>query len=107
VLRQADAVVGFATWLATPEECRSARTVLLRHDTDSDIDGALRLARWEAERGYRATYFVLHDDWYYRGNRDSLPSRYVRRRLGEIASLGHEIGLHNNAISARLELRRG
>jgi hypothetical protein len=106
VLRQANAVVGLATWLATPEERRSARTVLLRHDTDSDIDGALRLARWEAERGYRATYFVLHDDWYYRGNRDGRPSRYVRRRLGEIFSLGHEIGIHNNAISVGLRTGR-
>lgn len=60
------------------------------------------MARWEAERGWRSTYFVLHTEWYWgtRGPRE--PSAYVLRALDEIAGLGHEIGIHNNAVAAAL-----
>jgi hypothetical protein len=44
---------------------------------------------------------VLHTDWYW-GPNPGRPSRYVLRALDRIASHGHEIGLHNNAITAGL-----
>jgi hypothetical protein len=75
--------------------------ISIRHDTDHDIDNAVRFARWEADHGIRASYFVLHTDWYW-GPDPGRPSRYVLRALDQIASLGHEIGLHNNAITAGL-----
>jgi len=64
------------------------------------------MARWEAERGWRSTYFVLHTEWYWgtRGARE--PSAYVLRALDEIAALGHEIGVHNNAVAAALRTGR-
>lgn len=37
----------------------------MRHDVDSDLPNAVRLAEWEAERGYRSTYFVLHTSEYW------------------------------------------
>jgi hypothetical protein len=105
ILRQAESVVGVGTLMALAEH-RSARLLVLRHDTDSDIDNAVRFAEWEAERGYRATYFVLHSDWYYRDGFRGPPARYVLRALERIASLGHEIGLHNNAITVALRSGR-
>jgi hypothetical protein len=63
----------------------------MRHDVDNAIEPAVELARWEATRGYRSTYFVLHTAPYW----DS-PS--LQWDLEEIAMCGHEIGIHTNAL---------
>ena len=65
----------------------------LRHDVDNAIEPAVEFAFWEAERGYRATYYVLHTAPYWQ-DKDLL-----RASLEMIASLGHEIGIHNNALA--------
>ena len=105
ILSGADAVVDVRSLVSLPPEARAPRTVAMRHDTDSDIDNAVRFAEWEAERGYRASYYVLHSDWYYRDGGHA-PSRYVLRALARIRDLGHEIGLHNNAIAVALRTGR-
>lgn len=70
----------------------------LRHDIDDHgFEAALQIARWEAERGYRATYFVLHTAPYW-------TDRRLRGSLEEIASLGHEIGIHANAVAEALRI---
>ncbi len=67
----------------------SARPVILRHDIDTSLSQAVRLAELEAEDGARATYFVLlRTDFYNPASRDGLAA------LRRIQSLGHEIGLH-------------
>jgi hypothetical protein len=106
ILRQADAVISVRGLMEMPARGRPPRLVALRHDTDSDIDNAVRFAEWEASHGYRASYYVLHTDWYYRGRASGPPSRYVLRALGRIQALGHEIGLHNNAITVALRTGR-
>ncbi len=68
----------------------------LRHDMDNVFEPSLELAHWEAERGYRATYFVLHDSRYWN-------EPQLRPGLEEISSLGHEIGIHVNALAVALE----
>jgi hypothetical protein len=78
------------------------RFLALRHDMDHDVENSVRLAEWEAEHGYRATYYVLHGDWYWGGPATTSPAPFVLRALDRIASLGHEIGLHNNAITLAL-----
>ena len=70
----------------------------LRHDMDSDVENAVRMAEWEHAHGLRSTYFALHTDWYYRHGGEFTP--LLLASLERIASLGHEIGLHNNAMSA-------
>lgn len=72
----------------------------LRHDVDNAIQPAVEFAHWEAERGYTSTYFILHTAPYWDDK------QLLRRSLEEIASLGHEIGIHSNAIAASL-LRGG
>lgn len=81
---------------------RPGRFIALRHDMDHDLENAVRFAEWEAANGLRATYFVLHTDWYYRHADDPRPSKFVLTALDRIASLGHEIAVHNNAITAAL-----
>lgn len=67
----------------------------LRHDVDNVLEPCLELSDWESRRGYRATYFVLHDSPYW--NDPVLPGV-----LEVIASRGHEIGIHVNAIAEAL-----
>lgn len=68
-------------------------TVAMRHDVDHNLEHAVKFAEWEAERGYRATYFVLHTAWYYE-DKDAL-----YEGLERLDDLGHEVGLHSNATA--------
>lgn len=71
----------------------------LRHDVDDNsgsLATAVKIAGWEAERGYRATFFILHTASYWQNE------RRLRSALDQIAGFGHEIGIHANAIAAAL-----
>jgi hypothetical protein len=74
------------------------RFFILRHDIDFSLSAALEMARFEAEQGVRATYFLLLTCEHY--NLLSEQSCTVPRQL---AALGHEVGLHYDvrAMSAR------
>ena len=74
------------------ELARGVGDLALRHDVDSRLDSALRLACLEHDRGLRATYFVLHTAPYWDGD-DLVP---CVRRLQE---LGHEVGFHNDLVT--------
>jgi hypothetical protein len=74
------------------EFARGAGDLALRHDVDSRLDSALRLARLEHDRGLRATYFVLHTAPYWSDD-DLVP--HVR----SLQDLGHEIGFHNDLVT--------
>ena len=79
---------------------RGANVIGFRHDCDnaSSIFTAVSMARWEAQRGYRSTYFVLHTAPYWR-------APFFEECLEEIAACGHEIGIHVDALA--LALRTG
>jgi len=71
----------------------------MRHDVDDNpgaLQTAVKMAAWEAERGYRSTYFMLHTATYW--NDDAT----FRGALDQIAGLDHEIGLHANALAESL-----
>lgn len=59
------------------------RGIMMRHDVDRRPGNALAMARLEAERGIRSSY-------YFR----IVPSAFDPTVIKEIASLGHEIGYH-------------
>jgi hypothetical protein len=69
------------------------RLIGLRHDVDNLIEPAVHMAQWEAARGYRATYFILHTAPYWENK------LLLRGALELIAGCGHEIGIHNNALA--------
>lgn len=81
------------------DEGASEATVIgLRHDIDDNGDSlatAVRIARWEQERGYRSTFFILHTARYWQ-------SPWLSLALAEIAECGHEIGIHANAVAESL-----
>lgn len=63
--------------------------VVLRHDVDWSPRRALHTAQMEAERGIEATYFFLVSTPFY--NLSHKPNREI---LSQVASLGHDVGLH-------------
>lgn len=78
-----------------------ARTIGLRHDVDDNSGSlltALRMAEWEFERGYSSTYFLLHDSWYW--------DKEWLEVVPAFEELGHEVGIHVNAIAEGLRQRR-
>lgn len=94
LLSQAEAVVPMRDVF---DRLASGRVIALRHDVDDNrgsLDAALNIAHWEAERGYRSTFFILHGSSYWQEERHKL-----RKVLTEMEALGHEIGIHNNAIA--------
>ncbi len=70
----------------------------LRHDCDAghSLATAVKMAEWEAERGYRSTYYILHTSPYWR-----YPT--FREMLDQIADHGHEIGIHADALAEALK----
>jgi hypothetical protein len=76
-------------------------TVLgLRHDVDNFIAPAVAMAEWEAERGYRSTYFILPTAGYWQ------EKETLQAALEVISECGHEIGYHLNAITTAIETGR-
>lgn len=79
---------GYHDWQDAP------RCVILRHDIDTSLPQAVKLAELEAEEGVRSTWFVLlRTDFYNVFSKSSL------RALHRIQALGHEIGLHFDEAS--------
>jgi hypothetical protein len=78
---------------------RNPRVVAVRHDVDNHSEAlatAVELARWEAANGWRSTYFLLHTARYWTDGR-------WRQAAEKIAGLGHEIGLHVDAVAYCLQ----
>jgi hypothetical protein len=98
-LREVEELLGRADEVVAMREIAAGEqdpmVVGLRHDVDNHLRGVSELANWEREHGWRATYFILHDSPYW--NDPTLP--YL---LDELAGLGHEIGIHVNAIAEAL-----
>jgi hypothetical protein len=75
-------------------------TIGVRHDCDNVIVPAVEFATWEAARGYRSTYYILHTSPYWQDK------TLLRHSLERIANCGHEIGIHNDALTVALETGR-
>lgn len=72
----------------------------LRHDCDNVIVPAVHMAEWECERDIVSTYYVLHSAPYWNDK------PLLRESLERIAGAGHEIGIHNDALTVALETGR-
>lgn len=76
------------------------KTIILRHDIDYTLDGLLEFAKIENELSCSSTYlFRVHADEY---NLFSCISWDIIRRLRD---LGHEIGLHFEAMNVGRALK--
>jgi hypothetical protein len=80
---------------------RTPSSIGMRHDVDAGhaLATAVRMAAWEAERGYRSTYYILHTSPYW-----NAPG--FNEALDAIADQGHEIGIHSNALAEALRTGR-
>lgn len=78
--------------LAQSLEDTSPLAVAIRHDVDHSGAHALKFARWEVERGFRSSYYLLPTAPYFRVE--------GRETALALAELGHEVGIHNDALSS-------
>lgn len=80
------------------------KILMIRHDIDHDLENGLRIAKWEADRGIRATYCLLHTAWYYGElvNDRYVHSDFLLEGIERISEMGHEINFHNNLIALAL-----
>ena len=74
-----------------------SKVVVLRHDIDFSLEGALKLAKIENQLGITSTYFIrLHSKHYN-------PLEYNSYKIvKKIQNLGHEIGLHQEPAFASI-----
>lgn len=79
-------------FLRLTDSLEGSPIALWRHDIDFSPHRALALARIEADLGLSATYFVLLGSPFYNPF-----ERETRNVLQQIATLGHDIGLHYDA----------
>lgn len=81
-------------------EVGNRKILMIRHDVDHDLENALRIAKWEANKGIRATYCLLHTAWYYGEleNGRYRHSDFLIEGIERISELGHEINFHNNLV---------
>ena len=78
---------------ALRERPAQADLLALRHDVDHDLDVALEMAWLEHEHGCRSTYYLLHNHSY-------AEDEFFLERCLQLQALGHEVGVHNDAITA-------
>jgi len=86
----------FKQYISSPKE----KATLLRHDVDMDIDRALDMAIFESKRGVYSTYFLLHTAKYFNYSKE------FAQKCKKIVSLGHDIGLHNNALTVYFKRKK-
>ena len=79
---------------------RNTKYLWIRHDVDHDLTKAVDMARAEAEYGYYSTYFLLHSAEYWDGPE-------FGRMVRELVTLGHSLGIHNNALATWRQNKSG
>lgn len=77
------------TFSQLPRHDAEAVSCVLRHDVDASLDFACRFAELEAGRGVKSTYFIMLRSPLY-----NALSRQGAGDIRQLASLGHDIGLH-------------
>jgi peptidoglycan/xylan/chitin deacetylase (PgdA/CDA1 family) len=72
----------------------------IRVDMDTDISYGLRMARYCARYGIPATFFILHNSWYYGEVKDKIFYRYsgMADYVRDFIVTGCELGLHTDAL---------
>lgn len=94
LLRRSSEAYSFADFsILGDADLATRKFFLLRHDIDYSPAQALALAKIEAELGVKATYTVQLSGRFY----NPLEAR-TRDQLREIHELGHDIGLHFDAV---------
>jgi hypothetical protein len=80
------------------------KILIIRHDVDHDHLTAVKIAKWERERGLNTTYCLLHTAWYYGEfkNGHYHHTQDVLDAARQIVDLGHEVNFHNNLVTLAL-----
>ena len=84
------------------EKVNSEFGIYNRHDIDFSLEKALEIAELEFEIGVKSTFFVMLSSEFY-----NLHTKNSREYLEKIISLGHQIGLHYDEKSSKMEIQNG
>jgi hypothetical protein len=85
---------GYAITSFEKYRTENEKTIILRHDVDYTLNGVLNFAKIEMNLGITATYcFRAHAHEY------NLFSPHVSVMLQTLQMMGHEIGLHHEAMT--------
>jgi len=82
------------------EKETNEKLIGLRHDVDSELKHALKIAKIEHDAGIQATYFIRHTAKYFYTdmNSDKFNKTLIEKLLYLQNTLGHEIGLHTDLM---------
>ncbi len=84
ILEQKEYMISnYHNYVLYPKAC------IMRHDVDYDVSKALEFAEFESKYRINSTYFLLLSSDFY-----NIFSPKILKKIDEIISLGHEIGLH-------------
>lgn len=78
------------------------KCVILRHDIDTSLEKAVKLAKLESEMGVNSTYFILLSSEFY-----NVLSKDSHEKVKEIQNMGHDIGLHFDELNYDKTCRKG
>ena len=67
-------------------------TIFIKHDVEARMERAVRMARIEAEKGHRATYYIQGD---------LVKRASATRHVQEISALGHEVAYHYDVLDSK------
>ena len=84
-----DAGFCFGSFDSLPDQSEHRPWCLLRHDCDNDLAAAVDMARLEHRHGVASTWFVMLRSPMY-----NILSEPFARRVKDILSMGHHLGLH-------------
>jgi hypothetical protein len=73
--------------------------VTWRHDIDQSLTASLEMAEFEAQRGVRATFYVMARSPYYNPF-----SHHGIETINRIVQLGHRLGVHCDLNAQRAEI---
>lgn len=92
----------------TKEKKLNEKIIGLRHDVDSELNHALKIAKIEHDLGVQATYFVLHTASYFYSNisKHRLNSKLIEKLVYLQDTLGHEVGLHIDLMPIEVIFKR-
>lgn len=82
------------------QKVSTEKIIGLRHDVDSNLNHAIKIAKIEHALGVKSTYFVLHTAKYFYENilENTLNKNLIKKLQYLQNDLGHEIGLHTDLM---------
>lgn len=91
ILKMAKSNFELRMFSEAPFDTSGRPKIILRHDIDVSLEGAVKIAEIESDLGVQSTYLPMVESPLY-----SIEAGDSHEALFKIIEMGHEIGLHHN-----------